>query len=1230
MPEDCEPGPSIRGPNAICSRRSEPLSVANSSGSSDSNSSAVLYLITDPVPTDVNHVKFTIESHDQGGISESSGIGRDPRSWTWFEACIFRPKDIVLSGPLQLEDSIVSDPTEFAELIHDLGWEMMVDESSNLRLWHLQRNKAEFSEWQRHVITWSRDTKPVPDTKPDPEENDGIQNGEGFVEILQPGDRIGVWARAQHSGRCNNVRYAEVQCVEDTESFTRSSQEKSLRSELPGANNRALEKGRSSSDAEDDPLLIVTPRQGSNDIENDENPLLRPDLLARFVFELGSEHSPMPEVEKSEAVTDPNITALLMDDIKPAEPPIYEHYGLSPFQYKPLPDENHIRVLKILRNEEGLIHCTMKNISMQDELHARPYHCLSYTWGNPHADGNFYQTNFEARAKGYQAKEWPIVCDGQLLLVHKNLYDALNQMPKDAWANRLNRKDKDGRSLIHFWAETGGEFVPSNEVDKSQAFQALARLGQDDIVGSTLAAGADINVLDAQGKSVLHYAAANGKLGILQSLVKAGVDINHEDDNGQTALELAAEGDHIDVVSYLMEILDIRDSEQTAVEPVSLPERPDDWIWIDAICINQEDSQEKASQIAIMDAIYSEAAFIKVWLGESDAFTETAVTLVNKLDAASGKFEKSDIIPYGMNENQNETFLKANLPVIRASEWLALGGLYRRQWFRRAWVFQELVSANDVVMFCGEHEISFRSFVEISRSLLERQQQLGIYRSTWLIPPHEPAYPLELNFCEMATYNRLRAEAIYLDSKHARERFSMANLLEKTRCLSSTVAHDKIYALAGLAAHRNPKFRFRADYETPVAKLYTVVARSVILETQSLGVLNDCMHSLSGTPALPSWVPDYSLTISMCLPAIHKACGALDQPSNILFQEGSIPLIQLPWHALQFFQVLSQNVPEGPIPAKYQPELIGSITQNLSPLNWDTLRLQAAVFDKIKYEPRPRSTKANAMFRLDPLWFDLVEKLDIKYHTGEGRYEALWRTLCTNCKVPSGEPPDESYGKQFRDLICALVCGEAQYRALRYKNGDLRSYAMLEALIASSMGKHHVVRAPSTDGSVNGPYFQELKPLIEHIERLVATEPDATSCFPTAEGIRNFGLYSPWKVFTDDGKVDPKANQPGFNTSFARVYRRRRIFVTEKKYIGLGPSDLEVGDVVALIPGCKTPMLLREEPVGEEESEGQQSHEEQGRHPPRYRAVGECYVHGIMQGEAVRDGQADFRTVDLV
>lgn len=83
--------------------------------------------------------------------------------------------------------------------------------------------------------------------------------------------------------------------------------------------------------------------------------------------------------------------------------------------------------------------------------------------------------------------------------------------------------------------------------------------------------------------------------------------------------------------------------------------------------------------------------------------------------------------------------------------------------------------------------------------------------------------------------------------------------------------------------------------------------------------------------------------------------------------------------------------------------------------------------------------------------------------------------------------------------------------------------------------------------------------------------------------------------------------------ALASAMRYRRLGVTEAGRLGLFPRHAEVGDAVCVVRMCNIPLLLRW-------AAGEQS--------GKYTLVGECYVHGIMDGEAVEEAKARRGQVD--
>jgi hypothetical protein len=104
---------------------------------------------------------------------------------------------------------------------------------------------------------------------------------------------------------------------------------------------------------------------------------------------------------------------------------------------------------------------------------------------------------------------------------------------------------------------------------------------------------------------------------------------------------------------------------------------------------------------------------------------------------------------------------------------------------------------------------------------------------------------------------------------------------------------------------------------------------------------------------------------------------------------------------------------------------------------------------------------------------------------------------------------------------------------------------------------------------------------------------------PTAE--RDFGgRFDAWKR----GSADEAYVRPYSDAAILRCMQRS-FFITEKGYLGLGPSHAHAGDVVCVLKGGNVPFVLR------------QTHE------ACYGLIGESYVHGIMDGSYVRKARPE-------
>lgn len=76
----------------------------------------------------------------------------------------------------------------------------------------------------------------------------------------------------------------------------------------------------------------------------------------------------------------------------------------------------------------------------------------------------------------------------------------------------------------------------------------------------------------------------------------------------------------------------------------------------------------------------------------------------------------------------------------------------------------------------------------------------------------------------------------------------------------------------------------------------------------------------------------------------------------------------------------------------------------------------------------------------------------------------------------------------------------------------------------------------------------------------------------------------------------------------AQLCVKRRVFVTSRGRLGLGPMTVEQGDVVSVLFGSRTPWIIRRKSSGSEGGDGDS-----------HLLIGQCYIDGIMFGEATRE-----------
>ncbi|ORY14944.1 heterokaryon incompatibility protein-domain-containing protein [Clohesyomyces aquaticus] len=254
--------------------------------------------------------------------------------------------------------------------------------------------------------------------------------------------------------------------------------------------------------------------------------------------------------------------------------------------------------------------------------------------------------------------------------------------------------------------------------------------------------------------------------------------------------------------------------------------------WIDALCINQQDVQEKGHQIRLMKRVYEGASQIVIWLGEPDQNTKPAFDYLKHNYSEEEEWSSA----MGRLRIESEQVIKEIPPE-------ALDGiqdLLARPWWTRIWVYQEATAParRGSRVYCGKHQVDFEDLRECIRDLCAIDS--GKYSNrTALI---------------MDEYSRIRR---FYNKSGTTIYLHLADLLPTLRGFQATNPRDKLYALIPTSIDGNDLLD--VDYSLSVEEVYMQSTCNIVQADKSLDFLGHCTQQDDICDLdLPTWVPDWT------------------------------------------------------------------------------------------------------------------------------------------------------------------------------------------------------------------------------------------------------------------------------------------------------------------------------------------------------------------------------------
>ncbi|EXJ70981.1 uncharacterized protein A1O5_05974 [Cladophialophora psammophila CBS 110553] len=131
-------------------------------------------------------------------------------------------------------------------------------------------------------------------------------------------------------------------------------------------------------------------------------------------------------------------------------------------------------------------------------------------------------------------------------------------------------------------------------------------------------------------------------------------------------------------------------------------------LWIDALCIDQLNIGEKNHQVQQMKNIYQTAANVLVWLGPSDDKTDRLFDFLQDLcipDSAENAARSVAQLTLEQWKHYQDKVFGAGVPV-----WEACEALSKRTYWSRTWILQEILLANQPLIFCGDNKVPWQAW----------------------------------------------------------------------------------------------------------------------------------------------------------------------------------------------------------------------------------------------------------------------------------------------------------------------------------------------------------------------------------------------------------------------------------------------------------------------------------------------------------------------------------------
>ena len=558
-------------------------------------------------------------------------------------------------------------------------------------------------------------------------------------------------------------------------------------------------------------------------------------------------------------------------------------------------------------------------------------------------------------------------------------------------------------------------------------------------------------------------------------------------------------------------------------------------LWIDLLCINQEDFDERTQQVQLMHSIYSEAKRVLVWLGRDDeGRARGAIKLIDKIDAVWDDHIGSIRFP------RNAELEKRGLPLRDATCWEDLQEMLRLPYFERMWVVQECRVASKLLVLWGAEQIPWSKFYHT-------YSWVAINACAGDSGHGSEPRSVDLN---------INAEILFSPANSAQpDDMDWLDLFKGTRLHKAGDCRDKVYGLLGLFGEDGPSIR--PDYHKSASEVFAEIVTNMIPKMSNLRLLS--FAPLAKNDQFPLWAPRWELDTND------------NDPGDFFSYK--------PFEHYDFNATL------------------GMLPQTRQAPSWDILALEGLMIDEIDV----LTTKlmggmlpGNPGNLVNDAW-DLLQsrKPDVEkqYPEPHGLIPALvWTLTAGQILYPHYLTYRRAKTSDLLTFVAYQMNGLLQYmedageRQVEFAELECQRPALNLALAA--LEAYEADEQPETDPETSAePLRDGTKDWIKDWIHDAHPGNDEAADLVCA-AFEKTGLDS--------------AGHVRYQSMLAIVGIWRKFFVTKQGYVGLAAHGVQPGDKICALFGGTTPYIVRPTSV-----------------PGEYLFMGECYVHGLMDGMVI-------------